>query len=116
MYFFKVSRKIIVVLDQIFLRYNIKITLKKWLRVSTSLVAQWIRVCLPMQETGVQSLIHIPQLLKPMHLEPVLHKKRQLQREARAPRTREQLLLSTARESHCVATKTQLSQRYINKK
>ena len=52
MYFFKVSRKIIVVLDQIFLRYNIKITLKKWLRVSTSLVAQWIRVCLPMQETG----------------------------------------------------------------
>ena len=72
----------------------------------TSLVAQWLGICLPMQGTQVRPLVwedptccgatkpvrhsywlcalepkshnywaHVPQLLKPMHLEPVLHNK-----------------------------------------
>ena len=60
-----------------------------------SLVAQWLRICLPMQETGVQALVWedptcrgatkpvrhtyracVPQLLKPACLEPVLCNKR----------------------------------------
>ena len=64
-------------------------------KVRTSLVVQWIGIhCLPMPGTGVQSLVWEdsichgqlsvyatitkprPQLLKPTHLEPVLHKKR----------------------------------------
>ena len=64
-------------------------------KVRTSLVVQWIGIhCLPMPGTGVQSLVcedsichgqlsvyatitkPRPQLLKPTHLEPVLHKKR----------------------------------------
>ena len=73
----------------------------------TSLVAQWLRICLPMQGTWVRALVqedptcrgatkpvrhnywacalkpachnywaHVPQLLKPVSLEPVLHNKR----------------------------------------
>ena len=73
----------------------------------TSLVAQWLRIRLPMQGTRVRALVredstycratkpvhhnywacalepashnywaHVPQLLKPVHLEPVLHNKR----------------------------------------
>ena len=73
----------------------------------TSLVAQWLRIRLPMQGTRVRALVredptccgatkpmshnywacalepashnywaHVPQLLKPMHLEPTLHNKR----------------------------------------
>ena len=61
----------------------------------TSLVAQWLRIHLPMQGTRVWALVwehptcrgaaepvchnywaHVPQLLKPMRLEPVLHNKR----------------------------------------
>ena len=61
----------------------------------TSLVAQWLRICLPMQRTWVRALVwedpschgatkpvhhnyqaHVLQLLKPAHLEPVLHNKR----------------------------------------
>ena len=57
----------------------------------TSLVAQWLRICLPVQGTQVRALVqedpacrgatklvchnywaHVPQLLKPMHLEPML--------------------------------------------
>ena len=78
----------------------------KWI-TETSLVAQWLRIHLPMQGTWVRSqvqedptchgatkLVHhnywactlepaghnywarVPQLLKPVHLEPVLHNKR----------------------------------------
>ena len=73
--------------------------LSKWLsskslQIRTSLVVQWIRACLPMQGTLVESLVwedstcrgatkpmcHIYwapmlQLLKPMHLEPSLYKR-----------------------------------------
>ena len=79
----------------------------KSIYVWTSLVAQWLRVHLPMQETQVRALVqedptchratkpvrhnywawaleparrsywaHVPQLLKPVHLEPVLHNKK----------------------------------------
>ena len=60
-----------------------------------SLVAQWLRICLPMQGTQVRSLVQedptccgatksvshnywarVPQLLKPVRLEPVLRNKR----------------------------------------
>ena len=56
------------------------------------MVAQWLRICLPVQGTGVhpwsRKIPHVPQLLslrsrahrlqllKPMHLEPVLRNKR----------------------------------------
>ena len=61
----------------------------------TSLVAQWLRICLPMQGTRARALVqedptchratkpashnywaHMPQLLKPVRLEPVLCNKR----------------------------------------
>ena len=63
--------------------------------LGTSLVAQWLRIHLPMQGTQVRALVREdptcrgatrpvchnywawdPQLLKPVHLEPVLHNKR----------------------------------------
>ena len=70
-----------------------------------SLVAQWLRIRLPMQRTWVRALVpedptchratkpmhqqllslrsraHEPQLLKPTHLEPVLHNKRNHRKE-----------------------------------
>ena len=54
----------------------------------TSLVVQWIGICLPVQETQVWSPMgedstcrwankaHIPQLLKPLHIKFMLHSKR----------------------------------------
>ena len=85
----------------------------------TSLVAQWLRICLPMQGTRVRPLVqedptcrgankpmcrnywacalepashnywaHMPQLLKPVHLEPVLHNEKPLQWEACVPQRR----------------------------
>ena len=81
----------------------------------TSLVAQWLRICLPMQGTRVQALVRedpiccgatkpmhhnywvrVPQLLKPVRLEPAYHNE-------------EQPPLFTTRESSCAATKTQHS-------
>ena len=73
-----------------------------------SLVAQWLRICLPMQGTRVWALVwedptchgatkpvchnywaHVPQLPKPAHLEPVLHSKRShCKWEAHAPQPR----------------------------
>ena len=52
--------------------------------IQTSLVVQWLGVCLPMQQTGVnlwsrkiphtkEQLSPRAELLKPVHLEPVLH-------------------------------------------
>ena len=73
---------------------------KKKSNGGTSLVAQWLRICLPMQGTRIRALVredsHIPwnnrarvpqllslhsrarepQLLKPAHLEPMLRNKR----------------------------------------
>ena len=68
----------------------------------TSLLAQWLRICLPMQGTRVRALVwedptrrgatkpvshnywaHVPQLLKPVCLE--LQQEKPLQREALAP-------------------------------
>ena len=92
---------------------------KNW-KSGTSLVAQWIRICLPVQGTRVQSLIqeepachgaakpvchnywactlepashnywaHVPQLLKPARLEPVLRNKRSHRNEKPAHRNEE---------------------------
>ena len=86
----------------------------------TSLVAQWLRICLSMQGTRVWSLVredptccgatklmhhnywactlkprghnywaHILQLLKPKHLEPVLHNKRSHRKEKPVHRNEE---------------------------
>ena len=68
---------------------------KKKKAVGTSLVAQWLRIHLPMQGTQVRALVRedptcrgatkpvrhnycacVPQLLKPARLEPVLRNKR----------------------------------------
>ena len=85
----------------------LKLSVNKTLPVGTSLVAQWLRIHLPMQGTRVRALVwedptchgamkpvrhdywaytlepmshnywvHMPQLLKPAHLEPVLRNKR----------------------------------------
>ena len=64
-------------------------------RTGTSLVAQWLKICLPMQGTQVRAPVredpichgamkpvhhncwaHVPQLLKPVHLKPVFCNKR----------------------------------------
>ena len=74
---------------------GVRIINSKVNHIRTSLVAQWLRICLPMQGTQVWSLVledptcrgatkpvcHnywacMPQLLKPMCLEPVLCKER----------------------------------------
>ena len=81
--------------------------LSQTLKWGTSLVAQWLRIRLAMQGTRVRALVredstcqaatkpvchnywaHMPQLLKPVHLEPVLHNEKPLQWEARAPQRR----------------------------
>ena len=94
--------------------------------LGTSLVAQWLRIRLAMQGTRVRALVredptccgatkpmrhnywaHMPQLLKPTCLEPMLRKKRShhnTPQQKVAP-------LATTRESPC-ATKTQHSQNY----
>ena len=99
------------------------------LYLGTSLVVQWLGICLPMQGTWVRAQVredptccgatkpvshncwaHIPQLLQPACLEPVLcNKEKPLQWEARIPLQRVALLAAT-RESLCTATKTQRSQ------
>ena len=94
-------------------------TLFKKTSSGTSLVAQWLGILLPMQETRVWALgredptfhgatkpvhhnywacalepashnycAHVPQLLKPVHLEPVPCTERPLQWEAHAPQRR----------------------------
>ena len=64
-------------------------------KAGASLVAQWLRICLPIQGTQVRALVqedptchgatkqvchnywaHVPQLLKPGRLEPMLRNKR----------------------------------------
>ena len=118
-----------------------------------SLVAQWLRVCLPMQGTQVWALVredptcrgatkrvrhnywawalepvshnywawalepashnywaHVPQLLKPVCLEPVLRNKRSHDNEKPAHCNEEWPPLAATRESPHTATKTQHSQ------
>ena len=53
---------------------------------------------------------HVPQLLKPKLLEPVLRNKRS-HRNKTGHRNKEQPPLTAARESPCAATKTQRSQK-----
>ena len=50
---------------------------------------------------------HAPQLLKPTHLEPASHNKRNDCNEKPVHDNRQQPLLAAARESWCIATKTQ---------
>ena len=54
---------------------------------------------------------HVPQLLKPTHLEPMLCNKRSHHNEKPAHCNKELPLLSATRESLCTATKTQCSQK-----
>ena len=80
----------------------------KFQREGTSLVAQWFRIHLPMQGTWVQTLVqedptccratkpashnyrtHVPQLLKPVRLEPVLRNKRSHRNEKPVHRNEE---------------------------
>ena len=88
----------------------------------TSLVVQWLRICLPMQGTQVQALVRedstcrratkprAPQLLKLAHLEPMLRNKRSHHNKP-THRNEEQTLLAPTRESTHTATKTQRSQK-----
>ena len=107
-----------------------------------SLVAQWLRICLPTQGTWVRALVWedptcrraikpvrhnywacaleptchnywacVPQLLKPVHLEPVLRSKRSHRNEKPAHRNKEWPPLTAARESPRAAVKTQCSQK-----
>ena len=52
-----------------------------------------------------------PQLLKPVHLEPVLHNKRSHHNEKPAHCNKEYLTLAATRESPCTAIKSQCSQK-----
>ena len=105
------------------------------------LVAQWLRIRLPMQGTRVWALVRedptccgatkpvghnywactlepmshnywalMPQLLKPMRLEPVLCNKRSHCNEKPTHRNEEKPPLTATRESPSIATKTQCSQ------
>ena len=106
------------------------------------LVAQWLRIHLPMQGTRVRSLVwedptcrgatkpmhhnywacalepvshnywaHVPQLLRPAHLEPMLCNKRSHRNEKPVHHNEEWSLLAATRESPRAATKTQHSQK-----
>ena len=98
----------------------------------TSLVAQWLRIRLPMQGTLVRSLLgedptchgatkpvhhnywpHAPELLKPARLEPVVRNKRSHHNEKPVHHNEEWPPLAATRESPRTATKTQHGQ--INK-
>ena len=123
--------------------YNLQPLKKSQKRAS--LVAQWLRIRLPMQGTWVRALVredptcrgatkpvrhnywactlepasrnywaHVPQLLKPAHLEPVLCNKRSHCNEKPMHRNEEQPPLTSIRESPGAAMKTQHSQK-INK-
>ena len=95
-----------------------------------SLVAQWLRVRLPMQGTRVRALVcedptcrgaagpvrhnywaHVPQLLKPARLEPVLRNERGHRNERSVHRDEEWPPPPATRESLDAAMKTQCSQK-----
>ena len=91
----------------------------------TSLVVQWIRICLPTQGWG-QSLVWEDStcpgatkpkrlhLLKPEHLQLVLCSKISHLNEKPGHRNKEQPLLATARKSLPAAMTIQSSNKYIN--
>ena len=102
--------------------------------LGTSLVAQWLRICLPMQGTQVWVLVRedptccgatkpvchnywgwVPQLLKPARLEPELCNKSPQQWEAHAPHWRVDPARSyyrkLVRSNEDQTTKTQCSQK-----
>ena len=99
--------------------------------IKISLVVQWLRICLSMQETPVWPLVgkiphageqrspHAttintePHLLKPAWLEPALCSKRSRLNTKGVHRKEEQPLLSAPRESPCAAMNTQSNQKYI---
>ena len=88
----------------------------KWNRAS--LVAQWLRIRLPMQATRVRALVWEDPtcrgatspwatITEPVHLEPVLRNKRGRDSERPAHRDEEWPPLATTRESPRTETKTQ---------
>ena len=64
-----------------------------------------------LESTSHNCWAYKPQLLKPTHLEPVLHNKRSHRNEKTAHCNKEQLPLAATRESPHAATKTQCSQK-----
>ena len=89
-----------------------------------SLAVQWLRICLPVQVTWVQPLVQEEPTChhratkpvscsywRPCTLEPVLHNKKSLQMRSLCTETREELPLTTTRESPHKATMTQHSQK-----
>ena len=89
-------------------------------KLGISLVVQWLRICLPMQGTWVQSLVQElrstchratkPQLLNLSILEPTIHSKRSRCNEKPTLRNKEEPLLATTRESPHTAMRKQRSQ------
>ena len=88
--------------------------------IGASLVAQWLRICLPMQGTWVRALVWedptcrgatrpVSHNTEPVHLEPVLRDKRGHDNERPARRDEEWPPLATTRESPRTETKTQHS-------
>ena len=95
-----------------------------------SLVVLWLGIRLPMQRTQVRAQVRedptcrgatkpvrhnywarVPQLLEPVHLEPVLRNKRSHCSEKPEHRNERVAPAHAARESPCTATKTQRSQK-----
>ena len=88
-----------------------------------SLVAQWLRICLPMQGTRVWALVwedsHMPveqlgpwaTITEPARLEPVLRNKRGRDGERPVHRDEEWPPLAATRESPRTETKNQHSQK-----
>ena len=81
---------------------------KPWSRKIPRDMEQLISPCTPTTKPALQSE---PQLLKPAHLEPVLHNKRSCRNEKPAQCNEEWPLLATTRENPRAAAKTQLSQK-----
>ena len=102
-------------------KFYVNNTVKKyWARAS--LVAQWLRICLPMQGTGFKpwsgKIPHAAEQLalwatttEPARLEPVLRNKRGRDNERPAHRDEEWPPLAATRESPRTETKTQHRQK-----
>ena len=105
--------------------------LKNHVMSETSMVVQWIRICLLMQRTWVQSLVWedskclqatkpvLPQVLslgaaatEAQVPRTVLRNKRSHPKRSPCTATREQPLLSTTGESPCAAMKTKHNQKH----
>ena len=106
------------------MRYHLTLvrmaTIKKS-KTRTSLVVPWMRICVPMQETQVRSLVWEDSTCcramkpctttpEPAHLEPLLHKRRH-HNEKPGHCNRVSLHSPQLEKSPCTATKTQHSQK-----